>query len=255
MQLNWPPFKIMSLSRYKRLKRESSELARLKQKYAFQSACLKSDNPNAISAINNSRSQVGQDVFAIWESNFKRNGYFVEFGATNGVDLSNTYMLEKHFSWTGILAEPAHRWHQDLRNNRTANIDTRCVWTETGQSLVFNEAMSAELSTWNAFSDDDVHARSRRGGRKYEVTTVSLTDLLKEHGAPREIDYLSIDTEGSELEILRHFNFDEFKISIITCEHNFTSAGSKIHDLLSSKGYPRKHEDWSQFDDWYVYVG
>ena len=53
------------------------------------------------------KSQIGQDLFALYALDWKRSGYFVEFGATNGVDLSNTFLLEKDFAWTGILAEPA----------------------------------------------------------------------------------------------------------------------------------------------------
>ena len=62
-----------------------------------------------------SRAQLKQDIFVLLETGFKRDGYFVEFGATNGVDLSNSWLLEKAFGWTGILAEPARIWHDDLK--------------------------------------------------------------------------------------------------------------------------------------------
>jgi len=70
--------------------------------------------------------------------------------------------------------------------------------------------------------------------------------------AHQKIDYLPIDTEGSELEILKGFDFDEFDISIIMCEHNFTEKRAEIHGLLVDKGYRRKFVDYSMFDDWYV---
>ena len=76
--------------------------------------------------------------------------------------------------------------------------------------------------------------------------------MLKKHNAPKKIDYLSIDTEGSEFEILNSFNFNEYDIKVITCEHNYTSMREKIYSLLSKNGYERKYSEFSMFDDWYV---
>jgi hypothetical protein len=85
----------------------------------------------------------------------------------------------------------------------------------------------------------------------YEVETITLGDLLETHAAPRIIDYLSIDTEGSEFEILSNFDFEKRLIRCITCEHNFTANRDKIFKLLSSKGYKRKFVEFSDCDDWY----
>ena len=110
----------------------------------------------------------------------------------------------------------------------------------------------AELSTIDAFSATDSHATIRTQGINYQVETISLNDLLRRHQAPTMIDYLSIDTEGSEFEILSHFDFSEFRFRTITCEHNGTEAREKIFDLLTANGYVRKHPELSKFDDWYV---
>jgi FkbM family methyltransferase len=199
-----------------------------------------------------SKAQLRQDVFVLAELGFKRDGYFVEFGATNGVDLSNTYLLEKEMGWTGILAEPAVSWRIALPKNRTCHIDFGCVWSKSGERLEFNNALDAELSTIDTFSNCDEHSKAREQGLKYDVVTISLVDLLKKYDAPKEIDYLSIDTEGSEFEILNAFDFDAYKIKIITCEHNYTPMREQICDLLTSKGYIRKYTKYSYFDDWYV---
>lgn len=110
----------------------------------------------------NVKSQIGQDLFVLYSLIWKRGGYFVEFGATNGIDLSNTYLLEKDFGWTGILAEPAKIWHADLLNNRTAVIDFDCVWEESGRSLPFAVVESAEFSTLGAFSNAGAHKKTRK---------------------------------------------------------------------------------------------
>jgi len=202
--------------------------------------------------LKNIQSQIVQDVFALYSLNWKKNGYFLDFGATNGVNLSNTYLLEKDFGWTGILAEPAKVWHEDLKANRSAAIDFDCVWSKSGEVVNFTVAPEAEYSTISSFTKGDGHASARNHGVTYPVNTISLNDLLTRHNAPSKIDYLSIDTEGSELEILGAFDFNKYAISVITCEHNFSSHRSKIFDLLSSKGFIRVFEGFSRWDDWYI---
>lgn len=207
---------------------------------------------SALQYLRLSRSQIRQDLFVLSQLSFKRGGFFVEFGATNGVDLSNSYLLEKEFGWKGILAEPARGWHADLKTNRSAAIETRCVWKLSGQQLSFNEVTDRELSTIQEFVRSDLHSNLRASSKSYSVETISLTDLLIENNAPKVIDYLSIDTEGSEFEILNAFDFDQFEFKVITCEHNYSYNREKVYNLLTRHGYRRCFESLSQFDDWYI---
>ena len=202
--------------------------------------------------LQSSKSQLRQDLFVLSVLNYKRNGFFVEFGATNGVDLSNTYLLEKEYGWKGILAEPARCWHSALKQNRSCDIETQCVWKDTGSLLAFNEVKSAELSTIHDYSSGDMHIDARKDGMIYDVRTISLIDLLQKYNAPSVIDYLSIDTEGSEFEILSNFDFSKFSFKVITCEHNYTPMRDRIRNLLSQNGYIRLCENLSKFDDWYI---
>jgi FkbM family methyltransferase len=205
-----------------------------------------------VSVLDKSKAQLRQDIFVLCHLNFKRNGYFVEFGATNGISLSNTFLLESEFSWHGILAEPAKCWHSDLEKNRKCNIEHKCVWTDSHTNLVFNEVRNAELSTIHHFSNSDHHSIQRKIGEFYEVSTISLNDLLEKYNAPYQIDYLSIDTEGSEFQILEKLDFSKYSFGVITCEHNYTPMRDKIFDLLTKHGYIRKYEEISKWDDWYV---
>ena len=219
---------------------------------SFIKALAPEAGAQVIQLLDLSHSQFRQDLFVLAELGFKRNGYFVEFGATDGAHLSNTHLLEKEFGWTGILAEPARVWHARLKANRTAHIETNCVWSTTGETLQFNEVTSPELSTIHQFNSSDEHAQARQRGRGYDVQTISLNDLLAKYDAPARMDYLSIDTEGSEFEILSRLDFDRYRFSVITCEHNGTDARGKIYDLLTAHGYVRKLEAVSECDDWYV---
>ena len=199
-----------------------------------------------------SKAQLSQDLFVLHELNFKKNGYFVEFGATNGIDFSNTYLLEKKFNWKGILAEPAKNWHNDLVKNRDCHIEKNCVWVDSGTTLKFHESSTKELSTIQNFVQNDIHHNKRIEGEVYDVQSISLKDLLDKYGAPRTIDYLSIDTEGSEYEILSNFDFSKYTFRLISCEHNYTNDREKIKELLEKNGYQRKFKSISQWDDWYV---
>lgn len=204
------------------------------------------------SFLNASKAQLNQDLFVLLNLNLKKNGYFVEFGATDGFNLSNTYLLEKHFGWSGILAEPGRSWHNALIANRDCSIEKRCVYKSTGDKIIFLDASRHELSTIIEFANNDYHSALRKQSDTYEVETISLSDMLAKYDAPKVIDYLSIDTEGSELEILSAFDFNEYDIRVITVEHNYTANREKIYDLLISAGFKRVYEDYSQFDDWYV---
>jgi|SRR2546429_257080 len=209
----------------------------------------------ALQVLRTTKSQLRQELFVLATLGFKRDGFFVEFGATDGVTLSNTNLLEKCYGWRGILAEPAHRWHAALRRNRHCHIETRCVWSISDARVTFRETGAAELSTIDGYSGLDMHRAERKMAGKYVVDTISLVDLLRQHDAPRVIDYLSIDTEGSEFDILRNFDFTTYQFRVITCEHNFTSTREKVHQLLVKHGYERKYETLSNFDDWYVRAG
>jgi FkbM family methyltransferase len=202
--------------------------------------------------LRKSRSQLFQDILALYETGSKRGGYFVEFGATDGVDISNTVLLEREYGWSGILAEPARYWHADLRRNRNCAISTECVWHTSGETLLFNEAPDKVLSTIDAMSSQDYHGAAREDGQRYEVKTISLVDLLRRHNAPKVIDFLSVDTEGSEFDILSAFDFERYDVGLIAVEHNYTPARGKLHLLLSSKGYSLKFPGLSKYDSWYV---
>lgn len=182
----------------------------------------------------------------------KRGGFFVEFGAASGKELSNTWLLEKHYGWSGILAEPAKCWHERLAANRSCIIEHDCVWKSTGDQLEFLEAEQAELATLDGFQHVNLHEKASASATRYQVKTVSLADLLERHHAPAELDYLSIDTEGSEFEILRGFDFARYPFKVITCEHSHTSIRENVYALLTAAGYVRKYEKFSDFDDWYV---
>jgi len=203
-----------------------------------------------------SHSQISQDVFVLSELQkvkpMREFQFFVEFGATNGKELSNTYLLEKFYNWKGILVEPAKVWHDSLKENRNCIIDYRCVSSTTGERVPFVQSSEPVYSTLYHFSDPNHHVDKRIAGETYDIETITLNDLLEEHKAPVLIDYLSIDTEGSEYDILKNVNFSKWKFRIITVEHNYNANRKSIFDLLTQNGYERVLTNKTLMDDWYI---
>lgn len=199
--------------------------------------------------LHKSKAQLLQDLIALY---LGKTGFYVEFGAADGVSLSNTYILEKEFGWNGILAEPARIWQSELALNRSAKISTDCIWSESNKKLEFNETEDPMLATVREFSHSDLWAEKRVEGESYLVNTLSLNDLLKNFNAPPFIDYLSIDTEGTESQILSTFDFSGYKFGFISIEHNYGSQRQFIRTILEENGYILILNEVSKWDDWYI---
>ena len=204
--------------------------------------------------ISHSKSERFQDLFVLAMVDFKSEGFFVEFGALDGFSISNSYLLEKKFGWNGILAEPARSCHSDLMKCRDVFIDFDCVWHTSNKKINFWELSSLALSgTPLGYKKlQNKRPKAIKKQKEYQVSTVSLDDLLQRYNAPAKVDYLSIDTEGTELEIIRSFNFKNYQFSVITIEHNFTSDRDEQFNILTSNGYRRILESYSGIDDWYI---
>jgi len=91
-----------------------------------------------------------------------------------------------------------------------------------------------------------------KSGKNILVKTISLNDLIQKNFNGKTPSYISIDTEGSEYEILKTFNFSKFRPSVFTVEHNFTSQQEKIEDLMNTNNYIRVFKNITAFDAWYV---
>ena len=198
-----------------------------------------------------SQAQLYQDLFVLNEHRFKREGFFVEIGVGNGKEISNTFLLEKEFGWRGILAEPNQQLAPSIRAHRAAVLDQRAVFSKTGLELDFliDEA-EKELSTLADFKDKD--QRHRQGGT-CRVSTVTLNDLLDQHQASTNIDYISIDTEGSELEILQAFDFSKYQVSVFTVEHNYEREKlQRLQELMRANGFTQVAPEASKWDAWFV---
>jgi FkbM family methyltransferase len=179
-------------------------------------------------------------------------GFFVEFGAMDGIELSNTLLLEKYYGWSGIVAEPLPIFSDKISENRSCSIEYKCVSNKSGEVVEFYETSFPALSTIADYAYSDHWGKTREDHIVHKIETISLKDMLKKHNAPKIVDYLSIDTEGSEFDILSAFDFST-RFNIITCEHNNSSMRDPIYQLLTSQGYKRVYPEISAWEDWYVH--
>ena len=209
--------------------------------------------------VKNIKSQLYQDVFASFVIGNQFDKTFLEFGATDGLELSNSFMLENTLNWSGVLSEPSPQWHEVLKENRKyTKIIKKCIWSDSGKILDFFMSDRGNFSTLNEFIDSDKYSMPlntesrKKAGKLITVETISLNDVIKEYFNNISPSYISIDTEGSEFKILESFNFENYRPKVFTVEHNFTELQSKIDELMVSKNYERIFRKLTSFDAWYV---
>lgn len=203
------------------------------------------------------KSQVGQDAWVHSILGDKRNGYFVELGASDGIYLSNTYFFEKVLGWNGICIEPNPKYYSQLESNRTSHISNYCVSSINDKDLEFalcGHASGTTITAGPFTKSNDI----------INVKTKTLDSILLSFNAPTIIDYLSLDVEGHEIEVLKNFPFDKYIFNCITVEHNEPHTGPKmqkdLRELLTSNGYifVKGNDDvhnWGHgpIDDFYIH--
>lgn len=194
-----------------------------------------------------------QDVFVALTYSGMRNGYFVEIGVGSGKEISNTYMLEKHFDWGGLLVEPNRASHEAIMASRTALLDGRAAAKRSGDTVTFEEFVGHGVHSRVAGVSSG-HNLNHVEKRTYDVQTISLTDLFDEKLVPSKIDFLSIDTEGGEASILRGLDLKRYIVGVIAVEHNMDLVTkSDIDAVLLPHGYRKVLPHISAVDAWYIH--
>jgi FkbM family methyltransferase len=198
-----------------------------------------------------SNSQLGQELEVIKFYNNKERGFFIEIGASDGLELSNTYLLETKYKWKGICCEPIPTKFEKLVKNRPNSICYKeAVYNQSGLILAFDIYNSYDLLSGISDHIDKYKLRVDKDKTTFHVETISLLDVLEKSNAPSFIEYMSLDTEGSEFEILKNFDFEKYTFGLIDVEHNFMEPRrTEIRNLLLSKGYIYKGEN--NWDDMY----
>ncbi len=184
-----------------------------------------------------SYSQMNQDLKCLEFFDNKKEGFFVDIGAHNGIELSNTYLLEKDYNWNGICVEPIKSVFKKLEKNRNCKCKNVGIYDTKGEiefSIIegYFEMLSGISESINHHKGIvDTHCK------KITIPTITFTELLDECQAPPVMDFLSLDSEGSELKILKGLDHEKYKFRYITLEHNYTPLREEIRKFLITKGY------------------
>jgi len=190
-------------------------------------------------------SDMGQDKW-VSEGVFPgvNDGFFLDVGSGDGTIMSNTKRLEQK-GWTGICIDPFPKNMQ----GRTCQVFKEVVSSESGKTVKF----FAHPGLWGGIVDtlSDTRKKIIDTAPIVEFTTVTLRDILERAKAPQFIHYVSLDIEGGEINALKGFPFDTYRIGSLTVEHNFHEpTRTEIRTLLESHGYKYVHT--SVRDDFYV---
>jgi len=188
-------------------------------------------------------------MWVLQKLNFKKDGFFLEAGACDGVYLSNTYLLEKDFGWKGICCEPNMEYYEKLKINRNCFTDNRVLYDKDDCDIEFYP--HGELGgTFQDFKIESNRLYERVSATPFNTKTISLNSVLKKFDAPKNIDYISLDTEGSELKILSSLNFSHYDVKIFSVEHNTTQRNDNGEYLksiilfLQNFGYKYEINQW-----------
>ena len=174
-----------------------------------------------------------------------KNGVYVDVGAHDGVSINNTLYFEKNNNWTGINVEPIQRVFDQLVTNRPNNININCaVCNNDGETEFLSNVGYTEMISGIKENFDKRHLqRLQRENAEYmstteviKVPTKKLETILDEHKISH-INYLSIDVEGAEFEVIKSINFDKVFIDVIGFENNYNDQSIPIVKYLENKGF------------------
>ena len=186
----------------------------------------------------------------------KRNGYFVDLAANHPIAKSNTRTLERDYGWNGICIDGNDEFLMLLLKKRRCQVVGAIVSSETDEEVKYRHwhggGGKASSGTWqHALSgivgyDNAENVKNDSLAKRYASSkaglagfvdvagvTTRLDDILRKHNAPALIDYLSLDVEGAEFQVMRNFPFQSYTFYCVTIER----PSAELKSLMISKGY------------------
>jgi len=180
-----------------------------------------------------SHSQAGQDLSILTYLNNKENGYFVDLAANHWSKFSNSYVAEQFHKWQGICIEPNPMYLKDLLSYRKCKVFTCAVGVTDGEKMTFRYHHGDNGVYGGIVGEGFDNTGTEAGTEDREITLVSLTTLLDFAGAPRVMDYLSLDVEGAEYQVVKGLDHSKYTFHVATVER----PKANTHHVLARAGY------------------
>jgi FkbM family methyltransferase len=165
-----------------------------------------------------------------------REGYFVDIGCHDGIEINNTIVFER-IGFGGICVDANAASIEKCKQNRKCIVEHAMLYGKSGKTLLFSPDDESPM----------VSQMTPYGQQGIATVTTSLDDLLKKHNAPKEIDYISLDVEGMEMDVIDGFNANEYDVKCWTIEHNGQPRAGEIANWLWNQGYLVRVFEWDFF--------
>nr|QGT50062.1 hypothetical protein Helico4rc_1820 [uncultured Helicobacter sp.] len=184
--------------------------------------------------------QLGQDALAYSILRQKKNGFFVDIGAHDGISINNSYLFER-LGWSGFCVEANPQTYAALKKNRKCDTYNLAIFSKNigMTTLVASDSDCSALDTLeiNLTQSHKERIDKLGGAKTISVQTATFNEIMQHYPDVFHIDFMTLDVEGGEMEVLRGIDFDKYTFSVMTIEHNYTDAKYQIIDFLHTKGY------------------
>lgn len=202
-----------------------------------------------------------EDIFdKLWSTsnNEYKKGIFIEIGAWDGVEISNTYYLEKVHDWSGILVEPIEQKAIESSHNRWTPVFNGCIWNRQGEVIFrhikdYSEMLSGIEEEYHPIHRERVNNEIKQFNQKVEYNKIkceTINSLMSLYNI-KHADLLSLDGQSAELEILKAYNVKQNPIKAILLDTNGYNKEELAH-WFNSNGYELYWN--SNKNDEYLYI-
>jgi FkbM family methyltransferase len=195
-----------------------------------------------------SNAQRFQDIFALYNCGFEPQ-WFLEFGANDGISLSNSILLES-LGWNGIIGEALNRLYLLAKYTRKCHVVEGALSEFSGLELEFYDQNLISSSV--GYANLDQHGELRALGSLSKVKTIRIDEILSSYNSPKTIGFFSLDVEGAEVEVLKTFPFDRYFVKCAAIEHNHTLQEKVIDEIMEINGFEKVLTSFSAHDGFYI---